>query len=195
MAFVFCALIMYILWWDKPFGIEHKTVVTFPTLENSPHPERPLNIAEFRDYRQSDLTLESFFGMIFNINSADFTKNEFVTSLVFYSTGTVFSAIHLAAWNWEFPSLIEHTLWRVFAAISTGIPLFSMALIVISEFVPAPNIYDEVENLVIVFLLFAIIVYFISRLGLIVLIFCCFSSMPASVYETVEWTKYLPHFQ
>ena len=38
------------------------------------------------------------------------------------------------------------------------------------------------------------IVYIISRLGLIVLVFYCFSSMPASVYKTVDWTNFLPHF-
>ena len=30
MAFVVCSLIMYILWWHKPFDVEHKTVITCP---------------------------------------------------------------------------------------------------------------------------------------------------------------------
>jgi hypothetical protein len=109
MAFVFCALIMYILWWDKPFDVKHKTVVTFPTLENSSfRPKMLLNIAEFRTYRQTDLSLQTLFINMFwgMVSTTAFTDNEWIASLTFYAAGTVFSAIHIVAWNWEFPSWI-----------------------------------------------------------------------------------------
>ena len=37
-------------------------------------------------------------------------------------------------------------------------------------------------------------IYIISRLGLIFLVFYCFSSMPAAVYKTVNWNTIFPHF-
>jgi hypothetical protein len=54
---------------------------------------------------------------------------------------------------------------------------------------------DIIGKWMVFFAVFAIALFSASRLGLIVLIFYCFSSTPASVYETVKWTKYLPHFQ
>jgi hypothetical protein len=44
-----------------------------------------------------------------------------------------------------------------------------------------------------VFFFFLGVTYVVARLGLIVLIFYCFCSMPAGVYETVHWTDFLPH--
>lgn len=38
------------------------------------------------------------------------------------------------------------------------------------------------------------VIYGISRLGLVVLVCDCFSSMLASAYETVDWTTYIPLF-
>lgn len=30
MGFVGCALLMYILWWDKPFDVEHSVIINCP---------------------------------------------------------------------------------------------------------------------------------------------------------------------
>ena len=36
--------------------------------------------------------------------------------------------------------------------------------------------------------------YVVARVTLLVLTFYCFASMPASVYERVDWTGFIPHF-
>jgi hypothetical protein len=39
--------------------------------------------------------------------------------------GAVFGGIHCLAWNFEFPTPIESLLWKICAALTTGIPLLS----------------------------------------------------------------------
>jgi hypothetical protein len=98
--------------------------------------------------------------------------------MAFYTAATVFSALYLVAWNWDFPSPTIRILWRSFglAAMSTG-PLtiyFNVAMISIpsSFFCKVFAIIFQVPNIAIIILLQ--IVYVISRLGRIVLIFYCF---------------------
>jgi hypothetical protein len=43
-------------------------------------------------------------------------------------TGGLFGAIHLAAWNWTFPSIIVQKLWRISATTTVVTFLFPLAL-------------------------------------------------------------------
>jgi hypothetical protein len=102
----------------------------------------------------------------------------------------LFSALHVAAWNWEFPSPIVRELWRAFAIAAAGtgpVTIFTAVFVFILE-INMPKLFGGFWAY---FLLF---VYIASRIGLVVLIFYCFSSMPAGVYETVNWVQFLPHF-
>ncbi|KAF4635735.1 hypothetical protein G7Y89_g2353 [Cudoniella acicularis] len=42
------------------------------------------------------------------------------TSMTMYAAGVLFSACHLAAWNWDFPSSTVRIIWRSFAVAATG---------------------------------------------------------------------------
>jgi len=201
MAFIVCALVMYTLWWDKPYDVEYTTTIA---IREEPKPERRLTFT-YED-RVADLSSDTFMDMMWGfitdktfseIRVSDDEWRRLIQSLAFYGTGTVFSAFHIAAWNWEFPSSTVRTLWRSFAVTATGTsPLtLILPLQLLERFGPRP---DRVSNIVgyiwgALLLSFGL-AYTISRLALIVLIFYCFSSMPAGVYETVDWTKFLPHF-
>ena len=47
--------------------------------------------------------------------------------------GMAFGAIHFIAWNSEFPSDIEHFLWRISSVAITTAPLILVILSVITE--------------------------------------------------------------
>jgi hypothetical protein len=268
MAFVVCALTMYLLWWHKPFGVESRTSVTvighkesvtrtvadnlrlYPDEsskvfwsmteigmireierreENSFRREllqkidfdrgQPDNAQKDREFYEADLTWDRFldlfarsiatssksglidFGkalgiMVRNVfGNPDFTKPplEQTRTLALYATGMLFSALHVAAWNWEFPSSTARELWRIFAIAATGAGpvtiLVVLVILALDDF--EISTLESVAKFLIFFLLF---VYVASRIGLVVLIFYCFSSMPAGVYETVNWLQFLPHF-
>jgi hypothetical protein len=132
-------------------------------------------------------------------------------SAALYISGMAFSAVHVAAWNWQFPSRTVQVLWRVAslsALLSSAFPLiigFSLIFsytILLREGTRVNTFYDSVENQIdyvinnsAIFLSSAaIIVYVVCRIIILFLTFYCFSSMPSSVYEKLDWTGYVPHF-
>jgi hypothetical protein len=261
MAFVVCALTMYLLWWHKPFGVESRAFVTVIAHKESitrtvadeigrdsghssmtsiweiqdsrviRYPQRqflrkiafdrvrPDNAQEDREFYKADLTWNKFLdlftrgvGEFSRTGLADFGKalgvmvrnvfrnSDFVEpplkqtrTLALYATGMLFSALHIAAWNWEFPSSTARELWRIFAiaATGTGPVTILVGLVIVALEGPDLGIPEIFTVCIVYFLLF---VYIASRIGLVVLIFYCFSSMPAGVYETVNWVQFLPHF-
>lgn len=205
MAFIVCALVMYALWWDKPYDVEHTTIIMHDISIREGREQRRLTFKY--GYRVADLSHDMFFNMIggfvtnknsSRIRTSDDKWRTSVQSLTFYGTSTVFSAFHIAAWNWEFPSSTVRTLWRGFGVAATGTGpstlLLRLVLHLLDHFYPKSLEVDVIVLTLFVFLFSFGLVYVISRLALIVLIFYCFSSMPAGVYETVDWTKFLPHF-
>ncbi|PMD39370.1 hypothetical protein L207DRAFT_459969 [Hyaloscypha variabilis F] len=221
MAFVVCALIMYMLWWHKPFGVDRRTVLTSSTYNWNREKTKLLRLSPvLRKTHTPDLTgevlLDIYFGLykfaivtlkeiaygfsgmvghIFGRENLTSPPEDETRSITFYAAGTLFSAFHIGAWNWEFPSSVIRTLWRTFALAATGTGPAAIFLIVFYLFILKPKFPGDFVGGVMAILMFLLaLIYIISRLALIGLIFYCFSSMPAEVYETVDWTKFLPHF-
>ncbi|PMD31518.1 hypothetical protein L207DRAFT_640790 [Hyaloscypha variabilis F] len=263
MAFVVCALAMYLLWWHKPFGVESRTSLTViaytdsdkkilanrlsnryrssiihreslrpyfdeilggqsrrESIQRASDHELAMHKAQMdHEFYKKDMTWDDFGDIFLNdfeyfsweelvelgkalpimiqniLGNPDFAElpQEFTRTLALYAIGTLFSALHLAAWNWEFPSSTVRKLWRIFAITATvtgpATILFVFALLVLLAF--DINVSDTIMSRVFLFFIF---IYAASRIGLVVLIFYCFSSMPAGVYETVNWLQFLPHF-
>lgn len=196
---------MYVLWWDKPYGVERRDLAVGttnrPIIRNS-------TILEIRHVREAQLLLtkraehEEFLGFVFfnptelKMILAFLTKFNNISSsiggkIACYLSGKLFSAFHILAWNWEFPSIPVRMIWRVFAVTATGANPVIFFLLVL--YVPH-KARDRLDTIVICFMYLLFLLYSIARVGLVVLIFYCLSSMPVDVYKTVEWTKFLPHF-
>jgi hypothetical protein len=80
-------------------------------------------------------------------------------------------------------------LWRIFGVASTAAGPCTIAFSIIYDWTHLSWLEATCRYLL-VGVGFA---YVVSRLGLIVLILYSFSAMPAAIYETVDWTGYLPH--
>jgi hypothetical protein len=263
-ALVFCALIMYALWWNKPFGVErtvtihtiydgnisatiaaikrteldparlewsrHNHVVKFSNIIDETHGNLesyfkwrlkatfpgllPPNLSygmlvdmalnTLADTERNDLV--EFGKALVRMTSNIFGKSrwisidrEFATCITFYAAGTLFSAFHIGAWNWEFPTSTVRTIWRSFALAATGAgPLAVIVVIIgvatIDSLGSRLRLRHICGSVTIGALGLLLVAYVLARLGLVVLVFYCFSSMPAAVYETVNWTEFLPHF-
>ncbi len=226
MAFVFCAFIIYVFWWDKPFDAEHTYVFLCSSAEQSKKlasmdwpvaltsishgPVRRLfgrqsfrrwysgymNKAQqefdgdFGSLRIKDLTVETGFQQFFLRGLND---NDLWPPIALYLTGAIFSAIHLVAWNWEFPSPLIQTLWRCFGTLALAMTLFplSVALWGFIHEKPSGDVAGRVSSFV---FLCGCSVYVLSRLALMGLTLYCFTSMPAGVYEPLDWTSFFPHY-
>ena len=263
MAFVACALTMYLLWWRKPFGVETRTSITVNAyadsdkqvlvdrlsnryhssstirrasliryfeqilgVQNRGQPIQKASVDKFAIHKaqmdhqfcEMDMTREVF-ANIFVDGFEDLRKGlfrlkmavrilirnilgkpdsvmvprELTRTLALYATGTLFSALHLAAWNWNFPSSTIRELWRIFAITATGTGPVTILFVFAILGLAAVDINTSNIRVDLVICLF-IFVYAASRIGLVALIFYCFYFMPAGVYKTVNWLQFLPHF-
>lgn len=191
MAFVACALIMYMLWWDKPYGVERRTTITIITYDGSVieregtgHDRVPdLTLKGFRSIAAGQLVhLEQFveFGKAIRQAFTNvFTRKSgtgeiprtITTSLTFYATGTLFSGFHIASWNWEFPSSNVQALWRRFALATTIASPFAFLIIIfmsVLDYLDARIPY-WVAECVLIFWVLVLSGCVVSHLGLIVL--------------------------
>jgi hypothetical protein len=182
---------MYGFWWHKPFNVEHGTIVICPASKREEVLPKidPDSRSERRIFTSESRAEILLVGVMRDRRDV---SEYWVPSLFFYAIGAVFSAIHMAAWNGEFPSSTVQTLWRIFAATATGATIAIVPTTRATKRFILEGSFQGILTALAMLLLS--IAYTVSRLGLIVLIFYCFSSMPAGVYETVDWTNYLPHF-
>lgn len=215
MAFTVCALFTYILWWHKPFDSERSAVVLLPIpcheiLAKEPEwPKRPgeypdvttptqwpsfqqyHRVPDFDFYRFSNITVD-----LGHSPDGPARSSGIIAALAFFTFGAIFSAIHFAAWNWVFPRPVFQTLWQSFCSAALGSTLLPLVLasswsIMIIKKYPIPSRSDYLYFAI---LMGAFFINLIARLALIVLTFYCFTSMPASVYQDLDWTQFLPHF-
>ena len=109
----------------------------------------------------------------------------------------IFTCLHTAAWNYEFPTPIESLLWRVLTC--GGILIGPWAFI---EVMPLASgvwwrkkgpryawgyvVYEELWGI------FSAI-YLISRIYVMVESVIAFRWAPKGVYGSIDWTRYIPH--
>jgi hypothetical protein len=189
LAFIVAALVMYGFWWYKPFDVQRATILLCP-IERAKEARSRLrqNSMTRGQQRQRNITGDRFrkylYGVVDHLIITDdcriYMGPEGLKNIVFITIGIVISGLHILAWSWSFPSYTIQILWRVFSVAATcSLPYF---------------LATRFCGLCAIILHVCIAVYVVSRLGMIVLVFYCFSSIPAAVYETVNWNTIFPHF-
>ncbi|KAL3442414.1 hypothetical protein BJX65DRAFT_321536 [Aspergillus insuetus] len=173
LAFTLCAFIMYVFWWCKPFDAQRPTRVL--CLDPETVAQILSNLVPWNIQARTPNTehIGDYFFSLLDLPH-DRLSSRTARSMLFHTSAVAFSAIHLIAWNWQFPSPAVRIMWRSFSLGAICIPLAGIFLISIVTIMP--------------------LFYGVCRLGLVVLIFYCFSSMPASVYEATSWHSVFPHF-
>lgn len=113
-----------------------------------------------------------------------------VTSAVLVLVGALFGGLHCFAWHYHFPTEQEAILWRVCAIFCTVAPGLGFALPYLTverDFLDLPS--AVADYWAILFL----IGYIICRLVLLGLTLSCLRALPAGVFETTTWIKFIPH--
>lgn len=265
LAFIPCALAMYILWWQKPFGVERRRVLfRLPNaIDRLPDgfffslydllkadPEKRMLDAKRKDtgsarvidllwfespeeidrdkyvarrttadqarYRHLFRPLPRSASTTISTDSEEegdtsanaltkklmktlFQKSlhEFVPSIVMYFTAVAFSAIHLAAWNWSFPSHLARELWRWFAltALSTSLaPIVLSGIVRLVHRLFSLTGKERIQMFIGISMMALLFFHTISRLVILGLTLYSLSSMPERAYEKVGWMAWFPHF-
>jgi hypothetical protein len=99
----------------------------------------------------------------------------------------IFGACHLIGWDFLYPSSVEQLLWRIFSISCMVIPFLLLFFLGTLEY------FDILSLLSTGYLIQLFSLYALARAYLLVAIFTSLRSVPAGVYETVNWSLYFPH--
>ena len=129
-AFAVCAVVTYCFSWNKPQDVKTETTILI---------RRRLSDKEERDIMalQPKELLDLLTGTVTETRGAQFKRihngcielsDSIVQPVSVWLTLAVmvFGAIHLAAWNFAFPSTAERVMWRMSSTAITVLPLFSL---------------------------------------------------------------------
>ena len=120
----------------------------------------------------------------------------------------VYFGIHLAGWNFTFPTVTERILWRVASLQLLGLLLFYLIIITIGTYyykIIARALFGkEVTSMLGVahvcprwLLLVAyypvIIAYGTARTYILIEAFVNLRALPLNVYTSVKWADFIPH--
>lgn len=129
--------------------------------------------------------------------SRSFTQIDLVQMAGLILGGTIFGAIHVAAWDFVFPTLVEMKLWGAASIVCTTVPLFIVSTMIVIhltiEIVETKHLIRIVYGLLLG-LLFTVlwVLYFAARLFLLVEIFRSLCFLPPSAYITT-WATNVPY--
>jgi hypothetical protein len=197
MAFSVCAVILYILNWGKP-----KDIKTACTLAIFPGDIPDAIERHIRAGYNSDRALSYQFSFFEEERAGDPVPNDriaegvddfqlhLVASLVFGCS--IFGGIHLAAWNFNFPTRVELIFWRVASIWCTVFPLASISFMVITGIIGSLFIFEGhfKWDVAVVRIFFAL--YVICRLILLVEIFRTLLFLPPDAFIATSASK-IPH--
>lgn len=114
----FCALGMYIFWFQKPAGVRDPTLADASTvnllLDDRTTPQRCIHgkSDNIDSYHFLTVRLFNARSMVFYLNAI----SPWAPTLALSASSIVFAAyaaIYMTAWNWDFPTPAESYLWRI----------------------------------------------------------------------------------
>ncbi|KAG2054358.1 hypothetical protein BDR06DRAFT_884194 [Suillus hirtellus] len=106
-------------------------------------------------------------------------------------SGTVFGGLHCLGWNTLFQGHTEPILWR---AASLAIVFTAVSVLLLFSYIIWLQESDKLRSIIAnLASLTSLFVYVVAHITLIVLIVMNFQSLPPGIYNTVAWTKFIPH--
>ena len=158
----------YFFWWSKPYNVQI-------AIKLEPKGEFPWRAVteELSDRVASDVSLDS--------EGTQTWRNDIGWLVYVLVLLAGFGAIHVAAWDFSFPSVPEGVCWKVAAVISTTWSLFLVFYLLLPDRVW----FFDGSSCDHIALGCLILVYPIARLFLLVEAFVSLRASPAGVYDTV----------
>lgn len=133
-------------------------------------------------------------------NDRDSLLHSWKILLVISIPTAAFGALHFLAWNFQFPTNIEQELWRYncvggVIVLRLGCALEALAIVASNYALPGMRTFHDYKSRWPWCILFhgAGLMYVLSRWVVIVEVAISLRAMPASCFETVQWTSLLPH--
>lgn len=194
-AYTVMTVAMFLAWWNKPLNIASPIRVSGTPVETQPNHVVSKHFAS--DYilgAQDDRVDLRCLHHVPTFWAGRPKKNEVISAdIVALFTAIIFGAVHCAAWFSTFPSNFELQMWRASAGAIIAIPAAILASLLLSFKVERWGMNDVWIFLFYGFSLIGATIYICARLILLTLSLTTLRLMPSPVYQTVQWTQFIPH--
>ncbi|KAJ7439635.1 hypothetical protein B0H11DRAFT_2102124 [Mycena galericulata] len=197
MAFAVVNIFIWLLWWGKPLDV-HRPIIVAPSYTPLPDASGSLSffdrfwgpiLGTYHAYAPTAYTSDSVPSFWSSAGYDDTENRQGISLMIASVVGSLFGAIHCAAWYGSFSTVEEMWMWRFCSLSVTAPPVvaFSMlALHAVIDFELAQSIGYSV-------LMVTITVYIIARLFLIILALIALRALPTGAFADVDWSVYIPH--
>ena len=181
LGFALCSFISYGCLFNKPRSVKTAVVLNASVFDQD------LHIRRYLEDERADRGAESLKATIPNDN-----VHIARTRMIVPPLALAFGAIHFAAWNFSFPTILEQWLWRVCVVCSTAIPPlgFYIGLIPGVTRLPGFGLWGAVDESSVPYASFGL--YSLARGIMIVLMGRCLFYLPPESF-TNTWAANLPH--
>ena len=188
-AYICCAVGIYTFWWKKPQSCSAPIMITCSDEaidELSPSAYEG-SIDHWGEFLWAGRVLP---------NGGQIDWDHYSFSIYYCGLGlsvlslTIFGLVHLASWNSRLPSTIELWMWRgssLYCVIYAGLLAVYIALD------SPPATFRAMYNALNQTTSYAILPYIIIRIHMIVEVFISLRALPASAFQTVQWSSFVPH--
>jgi hypothetical protein len=211
LAFVVCAILMYLLFWSIPQGITASIEI---------NRDRPIRGHALHPFASNLLVLGGYCGFDAHFwpgqtirprlmlpppndvvlrDGPKITKNLHGLQQYPYVkigialAGTLFGVVHCLAWGFSFPTSVDRIVWRVASIyISLAFVSWPISFILTSIFAPE-GLGDRLFWAMWSLTLIGNVIYAVARLALLVLVFRGLFYLPAGSFVST-WADKIPHF-
>lgn len=105
-----------------------------------------------------------------------------------------FGALHCAAWNFPFRTVVEQNLWRSSALVMVAAPFATCYMDLIShKFAVSPEYSHVVREATIAHGIVWIVIHMVSRCFVMIESLISLRALPPSSFSVIQWTSFLPH--
>ncbi|KAK0648539.1 hypothetical protein B0T16DRAFT_308773, partial [Cercophora newfieldiana] len=198
LAFAACAILVYLLYWNKPKHIN--TTITVHEYDG----EIPQHIrAAFAEIfyplwdlfapktAAHELAIASKGLPIPTLSLVSDENNDNFGIFLLYAGTVLFGAIHLAGWNFPLPTPAEQILWRCATVFTTVFSLLLLIFAIIAGIVE-DCLMSNVDTSTFTTPILAGL-YVLARLFILVESFRTLAYLPVDAFEST-WTASIPHF-
>ena len=186
-AYICCAVGIYAFWWKKPQNCSVPIMITcsdeaIDELSSSAYEYNKDTWSEFIWAGRGVGTLDEVDIDTYSTSTSVCLSGLSVLSLM------IFASVHLASWNSRLPSTIELWMWR-------GSSLFCVIYAAFFAFFfgGADKYFGALRDVLRNLMISGVFVYLILRIYMIVEVFISLRALPASAFQTVQWSSFIPH--
>lgn len=199
-AFAVCAIIIYILNWNKPQAVK----VPVPVLNYDTIPEDVAKVFVEYQHTTEDAFVSSFapgYTLTGSVNNSWLpeAKSNSPEMIGLIIGSIAFGGVHVFAWSFTFPTMVEQIAWRVTSVFSTCamvgfwvVVLVAVILTSAFESQTLPHRWVEaLDNLGIGMTAVIALLYILARIFMIIEMFRCLLYLPPSAYIST-WAANIP---